>query len=312
MAEKKASAAPGGAVRAGIAFSLMCAACYAMNPVFAKLGYRAGLEGIEILEARFFFAVAVLAVAGPLLEKGFYRFDKRLVLHSLGIAALILIPLNLLYVYALKDIPASMMALITYVYPAVVLAINAVVFSKPVGRRQIVSVAFILIGCVCIFSDAFGTRVAPFALALGFLSMLMYGIYLLALQQVSRGVSALKLTFLTLAMSLAGLWAIHPPFFMAGMDASQLSITFGYGFVSTVLSTLFLSKAIQLFGATETGIFCSFEPAFTIIFACLILGEPVPVFRWLGMAVLISGIVLPNYRAVLGLFNKKNQMFKGE
>lgn len=221
------------------------------------------------------------------------------------IAILILLPLNLLYVYALKDIPASMMSLITYVYPLIILAINGLIFHKSIRANQIVSITFILLGCLCIFSDAFKANITYTALGLGFLSTFMYAVYLLSLQQLATNVSAYQITFLTLLFSTIGLCFLHNPLFILRFDAMQLGTTFGYGVVSTVLSTICVSRAVQLLGATQAGIFCSFEPVFTIGFAALLLGESIPAFRLVGMVFLILGIVIPNRAAIFKIFEAK-------
>lgn len=294
-------------IKLGIVFSLLSAATYGLNPVFAKLGYAYHLGGIEILHARFLFATLVLGFVGPLLEKNFYRFSAYLIKSSIFIATVILIPLNLLYVYALKDIPASMMSLITYVYPLIILIINCLIFRKPLRVNQVISVIFILLGCLCIFSDALKINLTTGALALGFLSTLMYAIYLLSLQQLATKVSAYQITFLTILFSTLGLCLFHNPLSILEFSSGQLAVTFGYGTVSTVMSTIFVSRAVQLLGATEAGIFCSFEPVFTIGFAALLLGETIPAFRWFGMVFLILGIVIPNRKKVIELFQSKSQ-----
>lgn len=289
-------------VKLGIAFSMLSACTYGLNPIFAKLGYSAGLSGVEILHARFIFAVLLLGAVGPLLQEKFYSFSATLIKKSLFIGFLVLLPLNLLYVYALKDIPASMMSLITYVYPLIILVINGVVFHKQISKSQITSICLILLACVCIFSDAFRTHITAVALCLGFLSTFMYAFYLLSLQQLATHESVYQLTFLTLLFPTLGLCCFHNPLSVLSFDAVQLSVTAGYGIISTVLSTIFVSKAVQFLGATQAGIFCSFEPVFTIGFASILLGEQIPVFRWIGMIFLILGIVIPNRLELVNVF----------
>lgn len=208
----------------GILFSILSAVTYGLNPIFAKLGYAAQLSGIEILQSRFLFAVMTLAIAGPFLEDGFYRFSKSLLIKSLFIGLIVLLPLNLLYVYALKDIPASMMSLITYVYPVIILLVNGIVFHKKIQASQIVSVALIVLACVCIFSDALRSRITLTALAIGFLSTFMYAAYLLSLQQLAENVSAYKITFLTLLFASLGLCFFHNPVSVLSLNAEQLAL----------------------------------------------------------------------------------------
>lgn len=290
----------------GLTFSLLSAVTYGLNPIFAKLGYASSLSGIEILHARFIFAVIVLGIIGPFLQEGFYRFSSELIKKSVFIAVAVLLPLNLLYVYALKDIPASMMSLITYVYPLIILTINGFIFHKHIRASQIISITFILLACLCIFSDAFKSHITPTALGFGFLSTLMYALYLISLQQFATNESAYQITFLTLLFSSIGLCFFHNPLSILQFDATQLVVTFGYGVVSTVLSTLFVSRAVQLLGATQAGIFCSFEPVFTIIFASLLLGEQIPAFRWIGMVFLILGIIIPNRAEIFRVLKMKS------
>lgn len=289
----------------GVFYSLLCAATYGLNPVLGKLGYMADLSGPQILYARFAFALVLFAALGRFVEKDFFKFSKKALVNSFIIAAAVLVPMNLLYVYSLKDIPASLMSLITYIYPFVVLVLNFVIFRRRITPRQIASVAFIITGCICIFSDALSLNVEASVLGIAFLAMFFYGVYLLSLQQFAEGLSAFQLSFLTILYSVVILSFIQNPMELLNFNAEQLSVTFLYGFISTVLSTFFLCRAIQCIGATESGIFCSFEPIFTISFSALLLGESIPLIRFAGMSILVLGIVLPNWKTLRNIFKSE-------
>lgn len=288
----------------GVIFALLSAATYGLNPVLGKLGYATHLTGIQILHERFLFAVLILAALGPLVEKDFYRFDRSILTRSGVIAVFILVPMNLLYVYALADIPASLMSLITYVYPLVVLVLNRVVFGRQFTRGQLISVFFVIGGCLFIFSDALELSVSAMTLCIAFGAMFFYGTYLLALQQLAAGVSALQITFLSLFSSTLLLSFAHNPFDVLTFSFEQTAVVFTYGLVSTVFATFFLSRSIQELGATEAGIFCSFEPVFTIGFAALLLGEEIPLVRSVGMVLLVLGILIPNWGRIVLLFRR--------
>lgn len=281
---------------AGVLFALFCAVTYGLNPVIAKLAYAEGLQGMEIFQYRFLFASVVLALVGPLLDKNFYRVQKHTWVVSLVIGLVIMLPLNLLYIYALRDIPASMMSLITYIYPLVVLAVGCLFFGERVKKSQIISVVMILLGCLCIFKDSFESSIGVFALALAFLSMVMYAVYLVAFQRMAQKESTLQLTFLIIVICTVATFFFNNPTQILSLTGRQIFLCFVYGLVSTVLATVFLLKAIQCIGATETGIFCSFEPVFTIAFSVILLGEEIPLYRYLGMTLLIVGIIWPNIK----------------
>ena len=290
------------AFRKGVIFALLCAVTYGLNPVIAKLAYAEGLQGMEIFQYRFLFACVVLAAVGPFLDKGFYHIEKHTWRVSLVIALAIMLPLNLLYIYALRDIPASMMSLITYIYPLVVLGIGVLVFRESIKKSQIVSVAMIILGCMCIFKDSFEASIGALALALAFLSMIMYAIYLVAFQRMAQGESTLQLTFLIIVICTLATMLFNNPAGIFSLTGKQAFLCFVYGLVSTVLATIFLLKAIQCVGATEAGIFCSFEPVFTIVFSVILLGEEIPLYRYLGMALLVVGIIWPNIKRLKGKY----------
>lgn len=283
-----------GAFGEGVVFSILCACTSGLNPIFAKLGYGAGLSGMEILHSRFIFAAFLLAAAGSFLQKGFWHFSWRLLAKTLFMAGAILVPLNLCYVFALEDIPASMMGLISYAYPLVVLLVNGLLLRHGFHRRQVLSVAFILLGCAFIFSDAFALSLPRSALALAFLATVMFSAIFIALQQLASNESALQVAFLNVALTAGILCVNHHPDFLFGLTGTQLAITGCYGLMSTFLSTVFMARAVQILGATEAGIFTSLELVFTIVFAMLLLGEQIPVFRWCGMAMLLIGLLIPN------------------
>ena len=71
---------------------------------------------------------------------------------------------------------------------------------------------------------------------------------------------------------------------------------------------IFVSRVAQLLGATQAGIFCSFEPIFTISFAALLLGEQIPTFTIVGMILLVMGIVIPNRKELFNIFNLKTSL----
>lgn len=292
-------------LKSGIFFSFLSAAAYGINPVFAKIGYAEGLTGIEILHARLIFAVLALLAIGPVIESKFFNFSKALIKSSLWISLLVMVPLNLLYVYALKDIPASLMSLITYIYPLIILIINTLFFGFKIDLRQLCSVFLIILSCLCIFSDALYQHVSAFGLILAFGTTIVYAIYLVSIQQVIGKYSAIQLTFLTLLFSAIGLSFIHNPITLIQYSTDQLLTTFLYGLISTVFSTLFVTKAIKTIGATQASIFCSFEPVFTIGFAAILLREQIPLIRIVGMSFLVMAILLPNAFTLKQAFQKR-------
>ena len=284
---------------AGILFAVLCAVSYSVNPVLGKLGYRFGMTTLSIVQGRFLFAILAMLAVFALMRRTVFRPSRRTLLRSATIGLLIVLPMNLLFVFSLRGIPASLMSLITYLYPLAVLLLSCAFLRHPLVMREAVSIALIICGGFCVFSDALQVRVAPAILAIALAAMFLYAVYMVAFERLGRGDDPLTMTFWTIAFTAAGVFCIPNPQPLLDFTLPQWGVCAGYGIVSTACATVFLFLAIDCLGATEAGIFCSFEPVFTIAASAWVLGEEITPVRLAGMALLVAAIVLPNLRKVL-------------
>lgn len=280
----------------GVVFALCCALSYSVNPVLGKLAYANGLSTITILQGRFLFAVIGMVLVFSFLDRSTFRPTKGELKASAIIGLFILIPMNLFYVFSLRDIPASLMSLITYLYPLAVLLMSRVLLGKSIRKNQALSIGLIVLGGFCVFSDALMVNIAISTLAIAIVAMLFYALYMVAVEGLGKNKNTLHLTFWTLLICAVGFLLIPSEQSLLSLNFKQWGICMAYGVISTILATLFLFLAIDKLGATEAGIFCSFEPIFTILFSAFLLGETITAVRIAGMLLLVGAIVIPNYR----------------
>lgn len=288
----------------GVAFALLCALSYSVNPVLGKLAYAYGLTTVTILQGRFFFAVLGMILVFPFIDKTVVKPTKGELKSSFIIGVLILVPMNMLYVFSLKGIPASLMSLITYLYPLAVLLMSRVLLGKSIRKNQALSIGLIVLGGFCVFSDALMVHIEMTTLAIAVVAMLFYALYMVAFEGLGNGKNPFHMTFWTLLICTLGLFFIPSGQSLFSLNVAQWGVCLAYGVISTIFATVFLFLAIDKLGATEAGIFCSFEPIFTILFSALILGEDITLVRFLGMLLLVGAIVIPNYRE---LFRSRSQ-----
>lgn len=297
----------------GVAFALCCALSYSVNPVLGKLAYAHGLSTITILQGRFLFAVIGMVVVFSFIDRSTFKPTAGELKASAVIGLLILIPMNLLYVFSLKGIPASLMSLITYLYPLAVLLMSRAFLGKHIRKNQALSIGLIVLGGFCVFSDAFLVNIPIQTLFIAIIAMLFYALYMVAFEGLGKNKNPLHMTFWTLLICTAGLLLIPSEQSLLSLNPVQWGICTAYGVISTMMATVFLFLAIDRLGATEAGIFCSFEPIFTILFSAWILGETITTVRIAGMCLLVAAIVIPNYRELfkskplsLGLLSSKS------
>ncbi len=89
--------------------------------------------------------------------------------------------------------------------------------------------------------------------------------------------------------------------FTSGFDVPQfsigeLSIVLLSGFVGIMLADMFYLRALQLIGASLTGITGSLYSPFVVGLSLLFLGEYLQFWQYIGMVLVLMGVVLVGYR----------------
>ncbi len=77
---------------------------------------------------------------------------------------------------------------------------------------------------------------------------------------------------------------------------SQISIVLISGFVGIMLADMFYLRALQLIGASLTGITGSLYSPFVVGLSLLFLGEYLQFWQYVGMILVLMGVVLVGYR----------------
>lgn len=77
---------------------------------------------------------------------------------------------------------------------------------------------------------------------------------------------------------------------------SDLAIIFTSGLVGIALADTWYLRALNLMGASRTGIVASLFSPFVILLSTVFLGERMALWQWLGFSLVISGVLLVTWR----------------
>ena len=171
---------------------LLSAAGFGAMAIFGKLAYDAGVEVGDLLLVRFALAAALLlAVAAA---TGALRgLPRRSVLAGLGMGAIGYATQSGLYFDALERMDASLLALILYVYPALVL-IGAVALGRErASVRRVAALLIALAGTALVLAGAASGSLDALGTAMGFGAALAYTVYILTGDRVGAGVPPVAL-----------------------------------------------------------------------------------------------------------------------
>ena len=181
--------------RMGPLLCLLSAAGFGAMAIFGKLAYDAGVEADQLLLLRFALAtpllLAVAAATGAL--RGLSRGS---VLAGLAMGAIGYATQSGLYFNALERMDASLLALILYVYPALVL-IGAVALGRErASVRRVAALLIALAGTALVLAGAASGSLDALGTAMGFGAALAYTVYILTGDCVGTGVPPVALAAL--------------------------------------------------------------------------------------------------------------------
>ena len=276
----------------GVILAIISAICYGMNPLGALFLYEEGLNVNSVIFYRFIFASILLAIFMLIKKDSFYLKFKEIILLAFlgllfGISAISLFN-SFLYM------DAGLASTVLFIYPIFVAIIMALFFKEKNSIITILSIIFAFLGVVLLY-ESDGANVSNFGIFLVIVSSLCYAIYIVIINQYLK-ISALKVTFYSMLFCTITI-LIHS-FFDSSLNIMPL-INFNMWFytlflalVPTIISLLFLIKAIQLIGSTSASILGALEPLTAVLIGVYVFNEKITFWLVIGIVFILFGVLL--------------------
>ena len=276
----------------GVVLAIISAICYGMNPLGALFLYEEGLNVNSVIFYRFIFASILLAIFMIIKKDSFYLKFKEIILLALlgllfGISAISLFN-SFLYM------DAGLASTVLFIYPIFVAIIMALFFKEKNSIITILSIIFAFLGVVLLY-ESDGANVSNFGIFLVIVSSLCYAIYIVIINQYLK-ISALKVTFYSMLFCTITI-LIHS-FFDSSLNIMPL-INFNMWFytlflalVPTIISLLFLIKAIQIVGSTSASILGALEPLTAVLIGVYVFNEKITFWLVIGIVFILFGVLL--------------------
>ncbi|MGJ0362510.1 DMT family transporter [Aliarcobacter cryaerophilus] len=276
----------------GVILAIISAICYGMNPLGALFLYEEGLNVNSVIFYRFIFASILLAIFMLIKKDSFYLKFKEIILLALlgllfGISAISLFN-SFLYM------DAGLASTVLFIYPIFVAIIMALFFKEKNSIITILSIVFAFLGVVLLY-ESDGANVSNFGIFLVIVSSLCYAIYIVIINQYLK-MSALKVTFYSMLFCTITI-LIHS-FFDSSLNIMPL-VNFNIWFytiflalVPTIISLLFLIKAIQLIGSTSASILGALEPLTAVLIGVYVFNEKITFWLVIGIVFILFGVIL--------------------
>ncbi len=297
----------------GVALAIASACGYGSGPLFAKGVYGAGLDWLALLAWRFFIG-ALLSwawlLAFPESRAALRALDRRRVLVLLGLGAFF-VGNAATYYAALETVPASLAALIVYIYPALV-AVLSIRFGHTLqGPRPWLALA-IVTGGVTLTIGGIEAGGDVRGLVLAAVSPVIYACYIVmsarvagerpgstahgrrgsAGAEVSPPVAAAVLMTGTCIVVTAMAAAAGEPLLPQLVPADAWPGLLGIAVFSTALAVQAFYAGSARIGASQAALASTVEPVYTIVLATLLFGEHLAPLQVLGGALVVVGVIV--------------------
>ncbi|TWD81693.1 threonine/homoserine efflux transporter RhtA [Kribbella amoyensis] len=261
--------------------------------IFGKLAYDSGVVLGDLLLFRFAIAAALLLVIAR--ARGVLRgLPRRSVLAGLAMGGIGYATQSGLFFGALERMDASLLALILYVYPVLVM-IGAIVLGRErASVRRIAALVIASVGTALVLGGAASGGLDPLGAAMGFGAAVAYTVYILAGDRIGVGMpplalSALVCTGAAFTYSLASTRHGGP---QLGFAAEGWLWLAAIAVVSTVAAILTFFAGLARVGPSAASILSTLEPVVTVVLAAAVVGESLGVVQAVGGAVVLSAVLV--------------------
>lgn len=273
----------------GIVLVVVSASSFATLAIFGKLAYETGADVVAVLSLRFGIAAVALVALMVLRRQRWPR--GRLLAGLVALGALVYVAQSLAFFSALTVASASLVAVLFYLYPAMVTVLARVVFGQRLSRRALTALALALTGTALTVGPVGGGAALGAAAAAA--AALLYSFYLLGSSRLAPRAGALASTAVVVcsaATIYGGAALVTRPDYPSGTVGVVASL--GIALISTVVAVGALFAGMARIGPTDAATVSAMEPAVTIGLAVLLLGETVTPLQLTGGGLVLCAVVL--------------------
>lgn len=272
----------------GVGWVVLSAAGFGAMAIFAKLAYHDGVSLSTMLFLRFTLAGVLLAAWGASHGMRWPRGRDLAWVAAMG--GIGYVGQAYCYFSALQYASAGLVALLLYLYPALVTVLSALIYRRRIGLGRVVAVAVALAGTALTVGGDLHSDAAGILLGIG--AALIYSIYILAGEGVMPRVGALPAATVVM-FSAAAVYAVAAIGSGLALPATVTgwAAVLAIAVLSTLLAILGFFKGLEKLGAADASTLSALEPFVTIGLAALVLGEEIAGLQLAGGALILGAVI---------------------
>ena len=275
----------------GVLLIMLSAFGFGLMPIFATYAYAGGVNVPTLLFLRFSLAAVCLFVY-LFWRRTVWRLGRREMSALLFLGAVLYTMQSAFYFSAVRYIPASLAALVLYLYPVFVAGLAVWLDKETLSLHTALPAVLSLTGIAVVLGAPLD-EVDGFGVLLAFGAAIVYSVYITLGRRVVAAVSPLMTSAMISAFAALS-------FLVFGLADSSLHFAFsgatwaviaGVVVFSTILAMATFFAGMERIGATRASILSTVEPVVTIGCSALLLGEKLSWLQGFGALLVLTGAV---------------------
>jgi drug/metabolite transporter (DMT)-like permease len=281
---------------AGTGMVLASATAFGTLAIFAKLGYATGLGTEQTLAFRFLLAAIGMIALALALGQNPLGLRRNQLLTLFGLGVVVYTGQSLTYFIALRSLEASLVVLIAYIYPSLVVIAGWLFLRRAVSAWHGIALAMSFAGVALLVGGAefhlSWTLAWPLALAIA--SPTIYTGYILIGERVMTSVPAVAASAVIMsgaAVSFCVLAALNHQLALP-WNAGGWAVGIGIALIPTMIAISLFLAGLPRVGAARAALLSTWEPVVTVFLAVVVLGDRLSFVQVLGGILVIVAVIV--------------------
>jgi drug/metabolite transporter (DMT)-like permease len=271
---------------------LISATGFGTLAIFAKLAYASGLGTEQTLAFRFTLAAIGMWALASTLGQQPWRLARRDLVTLLLLGAVVYTGQSLTYFIALRTLPASLVVLIAYIYPSLVVVAGWIFLGRKVSAWHGLALGASFVGVAMLVGGAH-FQIA-WALVFAIASPAIYTGYILLGERVMRSVPAVGASAVIMsgaALAFCALAAFSHEL-SAPRNLGGWAVAVGIALFPTMLAISLFLAGLPRIGAARAALISTWEPVVTVILAAALLGDRLTLVQVAGGVLVLLAVVV--------------------
>jgi len=195
------------------------------------------------------------------------------------------------YFTALTMASAGLVALLLYLYPAIVTLLAALIFKDRLTLTKLGAILLALVGTVLTIGPIGSGH--TLGIVLGIAAALIYSIYILAGSRITPQAGSIPsstIVMISAAIVYSGIVSVQGPAFP--VTPLGWAAIVAIALISTVLAIVAFFAGLERIGPSRASTISTFEPAVSVVLAALVLGESFNAFQVVGGCLILVAALI--------------------